>query len=33
MTASGVAASLISAVYTAVFAAFQYLGVRRLATA
>lgn len=33
MTATGVAASLVSAVYTAVFAALQYLGVRRLVTA
>jgi hypothetical protein len=33
LTASGVAASMVSAVYTTVFAALQYLGVRRLATA
>jgi hypothetical protein len=33
MTASGVAASLVSAVYTAFFAGLQYLGVRRLETA
>ncbi len=33
MTAIGVTASLVSAVYTAVFAALQYLGVRRLETA
>ena len=30
LTASGVAASMVSAVYTTVFAALQYLGVRRL---
>ena len=33
MTATGVAASLVSAVYTAAFAGLQYLGVRRLETA
>jgi hypothetical protein len=33
LTASGVAAALVSAVYTTTFAALQYLGVRRLATA
>jgi hypothetical protein len=33
LTATGVAASLASAIYTATFAGLQYLGVRRLATA
>ncbi|BAX94061.1 hypothetical protein [Mycobacterium shigaense] len=33
LTASGVAASLVSALYTAVFATLQYLGLRRLETA
>ncbi|OBF57103.1 hypothetical protein A5787_25805 [Mycobacterium sp. 852002-50816_SCH5313054-b] len=32
MTATGVAATLATGVYTAAFAALQYLGVRRLAT-
>ncbi|WP_454561023.1 hypothetical protein [Mycobacterium haemophilum] len=32
MTTTGVAATLASGVYTAVFAGLQYLGVRRLAT-
>ena len=32
MTATGVAATLASGVYTAAFAGLQYLGVRRLAT-
>jgi hypothetical protein len=32
MTAAGVAATLAGGVYTAGFAALQYLGVRRLAT-
>jgi hypothetical protein len=30
MTATGIAASLASAMYTAAFARLQYLGVRRL---
>jgi hypothetical protein len=33
MTATGVAASLVSAIYTAGFAALQYQGLRRLETA
>jgi hypothetical protein len=33
LTASGVIASMFSALYTTAFAALQYLGVRRLATA
>jgi hypothetical protein len=33
LTATGVAVSLVSAIYTATFAWLQYLGVRRLATA